>query len=150
MSYSRLIYHIVFRPKGSAMAITDLHAEELYRQITGFVRSRDGVVYRTGGMPDHIHLLVQLPATLAVADFMRDLKTSAAKFMAAHPARYPLFQGWARSYCAISVSASRLPVIARYIERQKEHHTHKSFADELREICQEYDINIDERYFLKD
>lgn len=81
---------------------------------------------------------------------MRDLKTSANRFMTDNRQWFPMFRGWGKSYCAITVSASRIPVIKSYIERQKEHHAKRSFDDEMRMICREYGIEIDERYWLKE
>lgn len=150
MSYTSLTYHIVFRPYASERVIAPAHAEELYRYINGFVEMHGCRLCRIGGMPDHIHMLVKITPKLAVADFMRDLKTSTSLFMKDNRQWFPMFRGWGKSYCAITVSASRMPVISRYIERQQEHHTKKSFEDELREICREYGIEIDERYFQKE
>ena len=75
MAYINLLYHIVFRPKNSVSVIPIEKEEMLYRYIWGVIKHKDGVLYRIGGMPDHIHLLVQLPATVAIAHFVRDLKT---------------------------------------------------------------------------
>lgn len=76
MSYTHLLYHIVFRPKNNAPVIKIEHEEHLYRYIWGFIKQKDCVLYRIGGMPDHIHMFVQLPPTYAVSDFMRDIKTA--------------------------------------------------------------------------
>ena len=150
MSYTSLTYHIVFRPYASERVITAQHADALYRYICGFVESRGSKVCKIGGMADHIHMLVQISAKVAVADFMRDLKTSANRFMNDNAQWFPMFRGWGKSYFAITVSASRIPVIKSYIEHQQEHHTKRSFDDEMRMICREYGIEIDERYWLKE
>ena len=150
MSYCSLIYHIVFRPFASERVITPDHADDLYRYICGFVESRQSKVCEIGGMPDHIHLLVLMSPKVAMSDFMRDLKTSASKYMKDNPTWFPRFRGWGKSYCAITVSASRVPSVAGYIRRQYEHHTKKSYADEMHEICLAYGIEVDEKYFLKE
>ena len=150
MSYVSLLYNIVFRPYGSQPVINPDHAEDLYRYISGFINSRDSQLCQIGGMPDHIHLLVQIAPTQSVAAFMRDLKTSANKYMTDHRQWFPDFYKWGKSYCAITVSASNMPNVVSYIQHQKQHHAHKSYADELRDICKAYGINIDEQYFLKE
>ena len=71
MSYTRLLYHIVFRTKHSVPAIEIAHEGELYSYIWGFIKNKDSILYRIGGMPDHIHLLIELSVKLALADFMR-------------------------------------------------------------------------------
>ena len=90
MSYIKLLYHIVFRPKNSIPAIPIEHEEILYRYIWGFIKNKSGILNRIGGMPDHIHLLVQIPPTLSLADFMRDLKTSTHRYMYEQKDKFPI------------------------------------------------------------
>lgn len=150
MSYLQLLYHIVFRPRYSTPAIPVEHEEKLYRYIWGYVKEKGGILYRIGGMPDHIHLFVQIPPTISVSDFMRDLKTSSNKFLKEHVAEFPKFQGWGKSYCAITHSALEKEKIINYIKGQKEHHKKTSFQDELLSILHECGVTVDMRYFLKE
>lgn len=150
MSYLQLLYHIVFRPKYSTPAIPIEHEELLYRYIWGYVKEKGAILYRIGGMPDHIHMFVQIPSTIALADFMRDLKTSSSKFLKEHAAEFPKFQGWGKSYCAITHSALEKEKIINYIKRQKEHHRHERFQDELLSVLTENGITVDLRHFLRE
>ena len=52
MSYVKLIYHIVFRTKGSVQAINTENERELYAYIYGITKSYNAFVHRIGGMPD--------------------------------------------------------------------------------------------------
>ena len=140
MSYNRLLYHIVFRPKGSLPAITEAHEKELYNYIWGFARNNGCVLHRIGGMPNHLHMLIQLPTTVALADFMRELKTSTNKWMRGHGDIFPLFGGWARAYCAVTCSYEAKDAVARYISEQKAHHAKVDFIAELRDIFNSNDI----------
>ena len=150
MSYNRLLYHIVFRTKHSLPAITEAHEKRLYSYIWGYIKNKDCVLHRIGGMPDHIHLLVQLPTTLAVSDFMRVLKTSTNKWLVERHDEFPLFDGWGKSYCALSVSYGDRTRIINYIKGQKEHHRKASLADELKNIFKEHDVEYDTRYLFTD
>ena len=150
MSYTKLLYHIVFRPKDSAPAISEEHEESLYRYIWGFVKSRGCVLYRIGGMPDHVHMLVQIPPSLAVSDFMRDLKTSASKFMHDEKDKFPLFCGWGKSYCALTCSSSAKNGVMEYIKRQKEHHAKVGSREELLALLEQSGVEVDMRFFLKE
>ena len=140
MSYNRLLYHIVFRTKHSLPAITEVHEKRLYSYIWGYVRNNDCVLHRIGGMPDHIHLLEQLPTTLAVSDFMRVLKTSTNKWLVERHDEFPLFDGWGKSYCAITCSYSERNRIVEYISNQKMHHRRFNFMEELQAIFQKNSI----------
>ena len=119
MSYTQLLYHIVFRPKDSVPAISMEYEEYLYRYIWGFVKNKGGVLYRIGGMPDHIHLLIQLPPTLALSDFMRDLKTATHRYIREEISKFPLFVGWGKSYCALSCGMDGKDKVISYIKNQK-------------------------------
>ena len=150
MAYTNLLYHIVFRPKNSAQVIVVDKEEMLYRYIWGFVENKKGVLYRIGGMPDHIHLLVQLPATIAVADFVRDLKTSTSVFLKDNKDSFPKFDGWAKSYCALSYSTRDKDMVVNYIKTQKEHHKRVSFHDEFLALLKESGVEVDMKYFMVD
>lgn len=150
MSYLQLLYHLVFRPKNSTPAISVEHEEKLYRYIWGYVKEKGGILYRINGMPDHIHLFVQIPPTITLSDFMRGLKTSSSRFLKAHPAEFPNFSGWGKSYCAITHSALEKEKIINYIKGQKEHHKKVNFHDELLTILHENKIKLDMQYFLNE
>ena len=65
MSYTNLVYHIVFRTYRSIPAIDEEHERELYAYAHGYITRHRAKLYRIGGMPDHVHLLVSLPPDLA-------------------------------------------------------------------------------------
>ena len=150
MAYTNLLYHIVFRPKNSAQVIVVDKEEMLYRYIWGFVENKKGVLYRIGGMPDHVHMLVQLPATVAVADFVRDLKTSTSVFLKDNKDSFPKFDGWTKSYCALSYSTREKDMVVNYIKGQKEHHKRVSFRDEFLALLKESGVEVDMKYFMVD
>ena len=150
MSYTKLLYHIVFRPKNSIPAIPIEHEEILYRYIWGFIKNKSAILNRIGGMPDHIHLLVQIPPTLSLADFMRDLKTSTHRYIYEQKDKFPLFDGWGKSYCALSCSIRDKERIVEYIKNQKEHHQKVGFQDELLKLLKDNGVEVDMKYFLKE
>ena len=65
MSYTQTFYHIILRTHRSIPAIAEEYERELYSYMLGFINNVGGRLYRVGGMPDHVHLFVSLPATLA-------------------------------------------------------------------------------------
>ena len=142
MSYTHLLYHIVFRPKNNAPVIKIEHEEHLYRYIWGFIKQKNCVLYRIGGMPDHIHMFVQLPPTYAVSDFMRDIKTATNMYMKSNTDLFPRFNGWAKAYCALSYSWLEKDKIINYIKNQKEHHKRVSFRDELLTLLREFGVEV--------
>ena len=149
MSYTRLLYHIVFRTKSGKSTIPESHEKELYAYIMGIINNKKSKLYRIGGTENHLHLLVDVHPTFALAGFMKELKEYSSKWLAQNK-NFPAFEGWAVSYAAFTYSKNDKEIIVDYIKNQKEHHKTVSFEDELRQLLKEHGIEIDERYFLKD
>ncbi len=106
MSYTNLVYHIVFRTYRSALSIDEAHERELYAYIYGYINRHRSILYRVGGMPDHVHLLVSLPPDLAVSEFVRGLKYATSKWLKQNQL-FPLFSGWGEGYAAFSIPKTR-------------------------------------------
>ena len=99
-------------------------------------------------MEDHVHMLVQLPASLSLSSFMHDLKLSAGAFMRSNADKFPKFDGWGKSYFAATVSMSGKDAVTQYIMNQREHHKRFDFREELLKLVQKNGIEMDERFFL--
>lgn len=150
MAYTNLIYHIVFRPKNSESVIPIDHEELLYRYIWGYVTNKKGTLFRIGGMPDHVHMLVALPPSIAISDFIHDLKLATNMFLVEHKEEFPKFKGWAKSYCALTYSKKEKDMVVNYIKNQKEHHKKVSFRDELVSLMIEMGVEGDLKYLFLD
>jgi len=149
MSYTKLLYHIVIRTKYSRPTIPAEHADELYRYMWEFIKKKKSVLYRINGMPEHLHLFVQLHASISVSDFVRDLKTSSHAWLDKSE-NFPDFESWGRKYAAISYCIRDKDMIVNYIKNQQAHHKHEDFPKEFRRLLEENEIEIDEQYFMED
>ena len=103
----------------------------LIRRLYGYTTRHRAKLYRIGGMPDHVHILVSLPPDLAVSEFVRGLKYATNGWMKHNPL-FPLFAGWGEGYAAFTYSKEQIPVVKQYIINQKEHHRQTSFAEVAR------------------
>ncbi len=79
MSYVQLLYHIVIRTKANQLVLSLEHSDELYRYIWGIVKNKKSVLYRINGTEDHVHILLSLHPTIALSDFMREMKAETSK-----------------------------------------------------------------------
>lgn len=149
MSYTQLLYHIVIRTYRSERTITESHERELYAYMFGIAKNRNVIVYRIGGMPDHVHLLVGLPSNLSVAKFVQELKSICTTWLKGNP-NFPQFYHWGKEYAAFTYAMHDKDTIVNYICNQKEHHKTLSFSEEYRLLIEEAGIPINEEYFLKD
>jgi len=148
-AYRQILYHIVFRTKGSEKTIRQEHREKLYQYIWGIVKNKNCVLFRINGMEDHIHILSDLHPSVALADYIRDIKISSSKWMKAS-GLFPDFKGWGIKYCALTYSSDDRDTIINYIKNQQEHHRRESFQDEIRRLFRENDIALDEKWFWVD
>lgn len=147
MSFTKLIYHIVFRTKNSIPAITEKYEKELYAYVLGYMRNKQYHLYRIGGMPDHIHILLSLPPTITLSEFVRDLKASTSKMLKGN-SKFPLFIGWNSGYAAFTYSPNEKDMIVNYIKNQKVHHKSKTLVEEYSEYTKELGVLSDCEMFF--
>ena len=145
-SYRQLLYHLVFRTKNSIPSIARDHAEQLFSYISGIIRNKNSHLYIVNGTENHLHILTDLHPSMALADFMRELKASTSKWVK-EKGIFPLFDGWAEGYGSFTCSYYDLGELLEYIRNQEEHHKRKSFEDEYRNLIQIAGIKIDEEFF---
>ena len=144
-TYASLLSHCIFSTKDRQPQITPKLAPELFAYMGGIVRSLNGVALLINGVPDHVHMLVSLPPTLAMADAMRLVKANSSKWV--HET-YP-DQGafsWQTGYGAFSVSRSNRVAVEAYIAKQEEHHRAVTFQEEFVTFLKKHGIEYDERY----
>ena len=72
-----------------------------------------------GAVSDHVHILVRIPTTLAVADLVKQVKGSSSHLLN-HRLKTPF--KWQGGYGAFTVSASALPRVRDYVLNQETHH----------------------------
>jgi REP element-mobilizing transposase RayT len=121
MSYTKLLYHIIFRTKHGKNTIPEQHEKELYAYIMGIVENKKSKRYRIGGMPNHIHLLFDMHPTFALSDFMKKLKESSSKWLKNNP-NFSDFESFAESFVAFTYNQNDKQTIIDYIKNHKEHH----------------------------
>jgi len=130
-TYRQILYHLVFRTKDSQKTLIQEHSRELYAYLMEFIRNKDCFLYRINGMEDHLHILCDLHPTIALADYIRDIKTSSSIWLK-QSGKFTDFTGWADGYAALTYGWNDKEKIVNYIKNQQEHHKHISFQDELR------------------
>jgi len=143
-TFLSLHYHIVFSTKNRAPYIKDTWIERLHEYIGGTVTGLGGFPQKTGGVADHVHLLVGLKATHCLADFMRELKKSTSVWV--HEEIGAVDFAWQQGYAAFTVSPTAREAVKQYIASQAEHHRTKPFREELIEMLRRAEIEFEERF----
>jgi putative transposase len=145
MSYVSSHFHCVFSTKGRRPLITAALRDRLWPFLGGIARNNGMIALEIGGVEDHVHLLLALPSTLALAKALQLIKGGSSKWVHETFPEHRLF-GWQEKYGAFSVSASQLNKITQYIKGQAEHHRRMTFQEEFMALLKKHHIECDERY----
>jgi len=136
--------HVVFSTKERAKLIGKRDQPRLWSYMAGIARNHDFLVIANGGIEDHVHLLIQLPATLALAKAVQLLKSNSSKWMNERGVKFD----WQKGYGAFSVSKSIVPAVVRYIERQEMHHRKITFEQEIVALLKKHGMEFNPKYVL--
>lgn len=118
-----LQYHLVIVTKYRKKCLTAAMLREFEHQADERCQAWGGKLLQSNGESDHVHLLIELPPSAALADFVNALKTGTSRRLrsafAQHLAAYyskPTL--WSRSYCVLSCGGAPLEIIKQYIRQQ--------------------------------
>ncbi|MFP4053778.1 MAG: IS200/IS605 family transposase [Phycisphaerae bacterium] len=147
MAYTNLTYHIVYSTKERIGWLSPALLDRMVKYTGGVVRKAGGRLLVGGGAEDHVHWLATLPASRAVADCVRDMKSNSSRWV--HN-EWPGLKGftWQEAYAAFSVSCSERPRVERYIAGQAQHHRKMDFIEELRALLDRHGVEYDPEYLV--
>ena len=146
-TYKQILYQIVFGTKYRNPTIAEAHSEELYKYIWGVIKNKKCKLYRINGVEDHIHILSDLHPSMALADYIKDIKIASNLWMD-ESGKFPDFIGWQVGYGAFTYSIEAKTNLINYIKNQKKHHKKETFYDEFKRLLIEHEIEFDEKYLL--
>lgn len=144
-SYIQLNAHITFHVKTGVDPIRKDDLPRLFAYLGGCANEQGVKTIAVGGMPDHIHMLVSMPATVTMSDFVKRVKVWSSKWLKTLGNTYRGF-AWQDGYGAFSVSHSVISKTISYIANQAEHHKKMTFREEYLRFLQANEIDYDEQY----
>lgn len=145
MSYISSYHHCVFSTKERRPIITPELRDRLWPFLGGIARHNQMKAIEIGGVEDHVHILLSIPATMPISKAMQLIKGGASKWVHDTFPEHRLF-AWQEKYGAFSVSESRVDSIIQYIKGQQAHHRKMSFQEEFVALLKKHRIEYDERY----
>ena len=148
-TYTQLYIHFVFAVKFRQAVLLPAWEARVQRYITGIVQKNDHKLLAIESVPDHLHLFVGLNPMQSISTLMQLVKGDSAEFVNDNKFTDRKFQ-WQSGYGAFSHSRSQLDAVVRYINRQKEHHSTKTFREEYLELLKLHGIDYNERYIFHD
>ena len=141
-TYAQNVIHVVFSTKDRRKLMPNEFRPRMWAYAAGICKKLDILVHAAGGMDDHIHLLIQIPPTLAVAKAVLPIKSNSSRWANEEGLKF----AWQQGYGAFSVSSSNVPVVVRYIQNQEAHHRRMSFDAEFLALLKKHGLEFDPKY----
>jgi len=144
-SLSKLYIHAIFHVKNNECMIRPEDEKELYSYIGGTIKISNSIPIITNGMENHIHVLCIMSKNISLANLLEDIKTNSSRWIKTLGSHYREF-AWQGGYSGYSVSQSRVDVVKKYIETQKEHHKKQTFQEKYIQFLKENGVEYNEDY----
>ncbi|HRZ17198.1 MAG TPA: IS200/IS605 family transposase [Candidatus Hydrogenedentes bacterium] len=144
-TFTQIYYHITFSTKNRSRVLDADRREKLFKYLWGVIKNHKSHLYRINGVEDHVHLLISLHPTVALADLVKNMKVASSVWVR-EGGIFPAFEAWQEGYGAFTCSHGEKDAVITYIKNQVEHHREMSFQDELRALLREAGVVFEERY----
>ena len=120
-AFHQLYYHFAWATHGRRAMIRRELRPGVLEIINEEAKTRGGWPIRHNAMPDHVHLLVRLPPSVKVSDFIGQVKGASA-----HRVKEELKPDfkltWQEGYGVLTLRKDELDKVSRYIDDQETHH----------------------------
>jgi REP element-mobilizing transposase RayT len=124
--------HVVFSTNFRRPYLTPAIRHRLWPYLSGIARENDMNTFAIGGMPDHVHLLINIPPAVSISKAVQLLKGNSSKWLReVFPELRSQDFAWQEGFGAFSIGVSGIDDTVRYIQTQQEHHRTKTFQEEV-------------------
>ncbi|HET6268003.1 MAG TPA: IS200/IS605 family transposase [Acidobacteriota bacterium] len=144
-SYANILVHCAFSTKERLKMISPDFRQRLRSYLGGIARENGMKALAVGGVEDHVHVLLSLPATMSISKAIQLLKAGSSKWIHDHFPKHGKFS-WQEGYGAFSIGISQRDETVAYIEGQEGHHKKRNFQGEFRAFLDEQGVHYDERF----
>ena len=144
-SLAKIYIHLIFSTKNGQQLIVSTIEGQLYKYMATVLISQGSMPVKIGGMPDHVHILTQMPKTQTVSKLVEEVKKRSSKWIKKKGAELEEFS-WQQGYGVFSVSQSHLDAVEKYIVDQPKHHKKLSFKDEFLAFLKKFKVDFDEKF----
>ena len=113
----------------------------------GIVRKCNGALLQTGGIANHVHLLIELSNLDGFTSVIRTTKAASCMWLKQTFSEATSF-AWQDGYGSFSVSKSQIEIVREYIRTQERHHQKFSFEEEYKKILDSHQVEYNEKYLF--
>jgi len=143
-SFTSILIHCIWSTKNREPYLSSDLRNRPWPYLGGIARENKMKPIAIGGVVDHVHILVSLPATLSIAKALQLLKGNSSKWIHETFPKMRSFE-WQEGYGAFSIGISAVDDTVRYIRNQAEHHRKRSFREEFVVMLRRHGLDYDER-----
>lgn len=133
--YSEINLHLVWHTKSSHPLLTPEIESLAHRYLRKRISDTAGAfVHEVGGIETHVHVVLTIPPTLLISDFIGQLKGGSSHDVnQALGGRQKELQ-WQGGYGVVSFGTHDLPWVVEYVRNQREHHARGTVHERLERI----------------
>jgi REP-associated tyrosine transposase len=142
-SFISSLHHCVFATKGREPLLIPGIRERLWQYLGGVARENGIKALAIGGVADHVHVLLSLPATMPLSKAMQLLKGNSSKWIHETFPKLASF-AWQEGYAAFSIGVSGIEETRAYIRNQEEHHRTRTYREEVIVFLKRHGLPFDD------
>lgn len=139
---SEIFLHFVLVVRYADALIPAEQERRIHLFIKDLLEEMGQEVVGIGGMPDHLHLLLESSGDVSITDLVEECKEVSARFIREKELAPTSFE-WKEGFAAFSFSREELGRLVPFVESQKEYHREHSFKEEFIAILQENKVSYD-------
>ncbi len=126
--HKEIYLHLVWTTQGRDPLLKPEVEHRIHRCIQAEAERLGAVVLAIGGLPDHVHLVVQAPAHRSASEIAKQVKGISSRFAAVQlvgSGLLPYFS-WQEGYSVFSLSRDHLDTVIPYMQHQKQRHAEQT------------------------
>jgi putative transposase len=141
-TYLSLRIHLVWATRHRRPTLDPEWRPRLFACVDTIAGRKGASLLCAGGVRDHLHLYVELPATVTVANLVGTIKADTTRWIHQTFAHRRDF-AWQGGYAAFSASAHDDTPLRDYIRNQETHHRERPFTSEYIALLEQHGIPYD-------
>ncbi|GJQ30285.1 MAG: transposase [Phycisphaerae bacterium] len=140
-----VLVHVTFSTKNREPLIPLDLRPDLFAYMGGICRDMHSPLRHAGGVADHVHLLISLGKSAAIADVMMHVKRATSAWIKNQRSGLHNF-AWQDGYFAFSVGHDSIDAVRAYFDRQEAHHKAIDFKSEMLAFLAKYEVPYKPEY----
>lgn len=145
-TFTELQYHCIWSTKRREPLIREEIEESVWNILASTALKHGLKINQVGGIGNHVHVLIEIPKTVAVSEAMKRLKGGSSNAINDEDLLGGAHFAWQDGYAAFTVSRSQIASVAEYIGNQRGHHRRQTFEDEFVAFLERHGVDYDPKY----